>query len=361
MAGLARVSDGVLVHPFGDGAVAADLVTGRAHIVNAGAAWLLTTDAESVDDLVADLPAAERAEAADRILDALDTLRTPGLVGRHDPFETRVRPTGSAHDPPGAHVGLAHQVLAEHIAFRSDDADLLGRVDAFLGSGIAVEPTLLFDLVPGEGGRLDLFTEDVWHFLDEDQFFVQLPAVLNDYAVRSHDVVALHAGAVRTPDGRTLVLLGHSDVGKSTLTGACVAAGCDYLSDETIGIAADGALVGYPKPLTLAADAHAVLGLRSEPTPHLRAAQLRADVELLDGSSRIDEVLLVHFDPRVEGVVSERLEPTGALEQLCAHTLNLGRLGTPGLATLCATAEQVPVSTFRHPGIEVAVPALLDR
>lgn len=354
-----RVSDGVLVHPFADGAVAADLVTGRAHLINAAAAWLLATNASSIDELVADLPVAERDAAAGRILDALDTLRTPGLVGRREPVEQRPRPTGSNHEPAGSHIGASHQVLAEYIAFRSDDRDLVERVDGYLGSGTDVAPTLSFDLVPAPDGSLELFTEDDWHFLSVEQFFYQLPAVLNDYAVRSHDVIALHAGAVRTPDGRNLVFLGHMNVGKSTLTAACVAAGCDYYSDETIGIGADRSLIGYPKPITIDADTHDVLGLTIEPVPHLVPTLLRPDTRCLSGAATIDEILLVHYDPGIADVRHERLAPAAALEGLCAHTLNLGRMGAPGLATLCDVAEHVGVSTFSHPGVDRAVPALL--
>ncbi len=359
---LPRVSDGIIVQPFGDGAVAADLVTGRAHLLSAAAAWLLSTDATSLDDLVGDLPETERSEAARRVLDALDTLRTPGLIGRPDRFTARPRPGGSARDPGGRVVGRSHPVLAERIAFRSDDASLLEQVDEFLGSGTDDEPTLFFDLVPNEvDGALDLYTENDWHFTDEDQFFFQLPAVLNDYAVRSHDVIALHAGAVRTPDGRNLVLLGHMNAGKSTLTAACVQAGCDYYSDETVGFTEDLALVGYPKPISIDLGTYAVLGLETDdPKPHLVPEALRPDVARLTAAGRADEVLLLQYDPEASGVEKRVLTPLDALPALCARTLNLARLGEPGLGTLCAVAESIPVSTFRHPGIETAVPALLS-
>ncbi len=355
-----RVSEGVLVHPFGDGAVAADLVTGRAHLVSSAAAWLLTADVDSVDELVADLPADQQHDAIGRILDALDTLRTPGLVGRREPFEQRPRPTGSAHEPAGSHVGAAHRVLAEHIAFRSDDADLVKRIDTFLGSGTQTDPTLFFDVVPHADGTLDLFTEDEWHFLADEQFFSQLPAALNDYAARSHDVLALHAGAVRTPDGRNLVFVGHMNVGKSTLVAACLAGGCDYYSDETIGIGTDRSLVGYPKPLTIDASTHEVLGLSIERRPHISPSSFRAEVERLPGARTIDEIFLVQYDPGVSELQRDRLDSTAALEALCAHTLNLARMGLEGLGIVCDIAEHVPVSRLHHPGIDAAVPALLD-
>lgn len=360
-------SSGVLVWPFGDGVVAVDLLTSTAHLLGAAAGALVAQDGRtSVEDLVAEASAGTGGTVAEWtawIEDAVADLRGAGLIDRTAVYTPPEPPGGSTWARPGRHVGAAHAVLDAAIVFRSDDADLLERIDAFLGPGLGdVAATLIFDVAPTSTGGVDLWTESHWAFPTVDGFFAQLPAVLNDYAARTHALVALHSGAVRTPDGRVVLLSGPENSGKSTLTAALVAAGCDYLGDESVGIGTDLNAVAYPKPFTVDAESRGVLGLAPGISPHVAVESVRAGARRVAGSGGpVTEVLLVRYDPTAESAGLRRLEALEALEALCANTLNLARSGETGLATLCAVAEQVPVRELVHPGIDIAVPLVLAK
>lgn len=357
-----RVSDGVLVSPFGETAVAVDLVTEKAHVLGAASAWLLSQKSPvDIASLIADAPEDDREELTESILDALDTLRTPGLVDRETSYEPPVPPDDAGGPEPGGHVGRTHAVIDRRIAFRSDDEGLVQRIDAFLGDAVDEPATRFFDAVPRGDGSITLFAADEWRFSSEERLLFQLPTVLNDDGARTHGVVVIHSGTVRTPDGRVLVLTGPPSAGKSTLTAALLAAGCDYLGDESIGVTADGTVLGYPKPLTLSADSCEVLGIPELGGPHVPPETIRANVERVVTADGIDEILLVRFDPAAAGASDRHaLEPVAALEAVLANVLNLARSGEAGLETICRLVESVPVRPFVHAGVETAVPQLLD-
>lgn len=357
-----RISDGVLVAPFADTAVAVDLVTNTAHVLSRVGAWLLAQDSPvSIDALIAQVPQDEQDELRTSILDMIDTLRTPGLVERDTPFEWPV-PFGEGGGPnPGSHVGNTHAVIDRRIAFRSDDAGLLERVDAMLGDRVDEPATRFFDLVPDpETGKITLYAADEWRFPSEARLLAQLPTVLNDDGSHTHGVAVVHSGVVRTPDGRVIVMAAPPNAGKSTLTAALVAAGCDYLGDESVGVRPDGTVLGYPKPLTLSPESRRVVGLAESDFPHTAVDEIRADVERVTAAAAVDEILLVRYDPHHTGMMSGRpLEPAAALEAVLGNVLNLSRAGEPGLEAVCNLVESVPVVPFTHHGVDDAVPVVL--
>lgn len=357
-----RVSDGVLVAPFLDTAVAVDLVTERAHVLSEGAALLMTQDQPaSIDTLLSEVPEDQREPMAGMIDETLATLRASGLIDRAEDYDW-LEPFAQGGGPtPGGHVGPTHAVIDQRIAFRSDDAALLGQVEAVLGDSVDEPATRFFDLVPdAASGKVTLYAADEWTFADEDQLLSYVPVVLNDDGSHTHGTAVIHSGVVRTPDGRVVMLTGPPDAGKSTLVGALVAAGCDYLGDESVGITPAGTLWGYPKPLTLSAASREVLGLEPSAFPHVRIEALRGDVERVAGAQRIDEILLVRYDSAHTGMMSGRpLEPVPALEAVLANVLNLARAGESGLEAICNLVESVPVVPFTHPGVDQAVPVIL--
>lgn len=140
--------------------------------------------------------------------------------------------------------------------------------------------------------------------------------------------VLLHAAGLSTDDGRVLVLVGPSGVGKTT---ACLHLGrgrLGYVTDETVSIAEDLRVDTYPKPLLVRTSQVSPkdvvgpdeLGL-SRCTGHLRAHRL---------------VLL-----RRDGTSPARLERVPLLAGLLAlipETSSLARLPRP-LARLARTVE----------------------
>ncbi len=97
--------------------------------------------------------------------------------------------------------------------------------------------------------------------LDFDQSVMKLMSTLHREAMKLCSLWSVHAGVV-SRDGRAVAFPGISGVGKSTLAGACVAAGWDYVSDETLSFDPDTMeVVLYPKPIWMDGKATRSVGL----------------------------------------------------------------------------------------------------
>lgn len=88
----------------------------------------------------------------------------------------------------------------------------------------------------------------------------RLVAALNQSAIGEYRGFAVHAGVVATGGG-SIAFPVNSGGGKSTLTAACLLAGFDYVSDEALCVDMDGAVVTYPKPLSLSPRSFELLGV----------------------------------------------------------------------------------------------------
>ena len=96
----------------------------------------------------------------------------------------------------------------------------MAEADEFWGGGdSSTEPDTYIDLEDTGDGGVTVWARDMWRFVDRQSLFGQFCNFVNEYAARLDGIVVLHAGGVRTPDGRVLVLPGSVDAGKSTLTG----------------------------------------------------------------------------------------------------------------------------------------------
>lgn len=108
---------------------------------------------------------------------------------------------------------------------------------------------------------------------------------------RAGELVMLHAAALADPDtGATAVMVAASGTGKTT---ASMTLGKElvYLSDETAGIAPDGRVTRYRKPLSLVGDDH----LKAQVPP----SELGLRLDRIDG--RVKTVLLLERDPEHTG------------------------------------------------------------
>jgi hypothetical protein len=96
----------------------------------------------------------------------------------------------------------------------------------------------------------------------------ELVAYLNATALSRVDCLAVHAGVVAR-GGQVVAFPGASGAGKSTLVAACLRAGLEYVSDESLCVDwTDGAVRRYPRPLSLSTWACTLLGIPN-PEPGL--------------------------------------------------------------------------------------------
>ena len=86
-------------------------------------------------------------------------------------------------------------------------------------------------------------------------------------------LLMLHAGAVSHPEtGESLVYVAPGGTGKTTLS-RLLGRSFGYLTDETVGLDATGAILPYPKPLSVRADQP---GLKHEVSPDALGLAARA-------------------------------------------------------------------------------------
>lgn len=137
---------------------------------------------------------------------------------------------------------------------------------------------------------------------------------------RRGQVWMLHAAGLAAPDGGVVALVGRSGAGKTTAT-RLLARSWGYVSDETVGVEADGRVHAYRKPLSIITEDR---GFKLQHAPR--------DLELLPLASsplRLRRLVLLdrdsaHRRPRLVPVpVSE------ALVLLAPHSSALAAMPTP--------------------------------
>lgn len=349
-------SPGVLLSPMGERAIAYDLITETAHQLNVAAGALLAAcdgegDIDAAVTAWAEGAGVDRANVAADVTAGLAMLEELALVGRDETVDEAKPVVGSTEDAADAHLGAVHPVIDYNIALRGPRPDLLETLDDFLGtgSGTAGEPTMFFDVHETPDGEVVLVTDYEWKFPSLQACLRQLTSVVNEYAVWTHSCAALHAGAVRSPHGEIVLLPAASGDGKSTLTGAFVAAGWDYLGDEAIGVRpGSNVAVGYPKRLAIDSSSRAVLNLPESDSGDLDPREIRDDVARLDGDvGPVTRVVLPRYEQGAD-VVVHRLAPHEAVVELLANTLNLARAGQAALDAVCDLAASVPVERLVH-------------
>ena len=153
-----------------------------------------------------------------------------------------------------------YDVLGTRFGVRSDDASVAERVERLLDPFRAPAPKAvraknLFALATQRPG------DDRHHAYRDCQRIArseswtkvidQLLGEVNRRAVEDMAYFGAHAGVV-TSAVRTIAFPGVSGAGKTTLVGACLQAGFDYISDEALCVDySTRAVISYPKPLSL--------------------------------------------------------------------------------------------------------------
>ena len=155
------------------------------------------------------------------------------------------------------------------------------------------------------------------------------------------ELLMLHACALANPaTGDAVLLVGPSGMGKTTLAATL---GCRwaYLSDETAGVTGAGALVGYPKPLSVHSGAHPG---KDQVSPG--ALGLLPMV----GPARVGAVVLLSRDREAVETLVEEVPTVPAIALLAEHTSYLSTLERPlhRMADLLAEAGGLKRVTYRE-------------
>lgn len=148
---------------------------------------------------------------------------------------------------------------------------------------------------------------------------------------RAGELFMLHAAGLALEDGRVIAFVAPSGTGKTTLA-ATLGQSLGYVSDETVAVTLDGAVVPYPKPLSVVQPGTAVKDQRSPdelgltvPTGDLRLAAVTILHRVKDGDVPAHVVEAPLFEAMVE---------------LAAQTSYLPRFDKP-LATMARLLESV--------------------
>lgn len=209
----------------------------------------------------------------------------------------------------------------------------------------------------GAGGadgppQLDLWRDDEL-VVSARSFSAVVGSLVHDLNRRAIDVssyLALHAGGVEL-DGVTVVLPGHMEAGKTTLTAGLVRAGGRYLTDEALALDWDTlTTVPYPKPLSVDAGAQALFP-ELDPRDGLGEAGVLDQWQVAPERIRPDAVArggarptLIVF-PRFEAGAAPSVEPVRGgevLVELAKNTFRFnehGRRALDRLAVLLAGAR----------------------
>ena len=137
---------------------------------------------------------------------------------------------------------------------------------------------------------------------------------------RAGEVLMLHAAGLATDEGRVVVLVGPSGRGKTTAS-RVLGRDFGYVSDESVGIEADGTVLPYRKPLSIIED-HDHLKAQRSPTRARTPATP-------DRPLRVAALVLIERDAGVAEPRVERLDPAEGIVGLAEQASYLGRLPHP--------------------------------
>jgi hypothetical protein len=157
-----------------------------------------------------------------------------------------------------------HQSLSYRFVLRSDDPDLAELAVKFIADfapasdrdpDAGTHPVYTLSAATGSDGRphYTLARDDRVLAASADRSLILselLWQISGDTVDLSEGYLLVHAGAVVTPGGEGVLILGESGSGKTTLVAALVQDGFGYLSDEAGAIElATGLLQPWPRPL----------------------------------------------------------------------------------------------------------------
>lgn len=169
-------------------------------------------------------------------------------------------------------------------------------------------------------------------------------------------LLMLHAAALADPvTGRALLFVGRSGAGKTTIS-RTLGRRLRYLSDETAGIAADGRIEPYPKPLSVR--------VSDDERPKRQIPPAELGLLPVDGlDARLHRVVVL--ERSADAPDQPRVEPltvTQAIAAVTSEVSYLNALDAPlqRLAVACASGGGPVLVRYREaPDLEAVLPELL--
>jgi hypothetical protein len=143
---------------------------------------------------------------------------------------------------------------------------------------------------------------------------------------RAGEIVLLHAAGLATTEGRVVVLVGPSGRGKTTAS-RILGRDFGYVSDESVGIEADGTVLPYRKPLSII-----------ESVGYLKAQRSPDELGLLpltETPLRVAALVLLERDDTARAARVDRMDLAEGLVGLAGQASYLARQQRP-LGTLLA-------------------------
>lgn len=258
---------------------------------------------------------------------------------------------------------------------RLDDADEVARLlspFAVDGNG-DVESRLTFSLLRGD--HVDPAETDTCIALCDgrrlaarsnvDDQLIAILASMNQIAIADCTAFAIHAGVVAI-DGVGVAFPAESGGGKTTLTGACLANGFAYGSDEALVVSErSGMVIRYPKPLALTPWSRSQLNVNShaDASDHpdagerlFPASEFGAD--LADPEFRLKHVVLTEFGH--DAATLEQAPGRDAMTALLRLSFNHFKHGERAFRLAADLANDVTTWRLRY-GDPLAAADLLRR
>jgi len=179
---------------------------------------------------------------------------------------------------------------------------------------------------------------------DTDRLIVDLPDNANARAVEiAVTTRALHAAAGRmhlwhaagiaTETGAVLALVAASGAGKTTAAAALCRDGFGYVTDEALGVSADGRVLPYPKPLAVRLDSSSSAAKRLVGPDELGLAECPAEL-------RLGGIVVLRREPGQRVPTLERLPLVEAILNLTCQSSGLALMTEP-LTSLCRLLDQL--------------------
>jgi hypothetical protein len=270
-----------------------------------------------------------------------------------------------------------YRVLSHYLVLRAT-TDAVGYVHRVLASfEVDEDPTETrsprtpnvppeYGLVGTDGGLALYFGRELLIEGDDERTVLEhlLWHVHSEALRQTGDFFLVHAGAVRSPAGRGVLLPASTGSGKTTTTLGLVRGGFDYLSDEAGAIdPVSGSLHPFPKALTLKRGGYDAAGGLVPEAERGYAKHWVLPAEI--GSAAIGEPCPVGAVAAVrwESGASVRIEPMSradAATELWRNAFNAARYGGRGLTLMERVLAGAACARVTFGNLDDAVKAIAD-